>query len=161
MLNERFGIPTALNSCANFPNSLSKAAIAVALNGREVSCLIDSGSSESFIHPRVVKAYGLKTCCSRVPVRVPSASPIVTALADTTTTLLVEEHIYENVRLVVLPNLYVDFILGQDFQRLHESLKVNLRWGPAASNHLWFSSLKSKPSSAVCSSLRGLTSYSH
>uniref|UniRef100_A0A5S6R588 Reverse transcriptase domain-containing protein n=1 Tax=Trichuris muris TaxID=70415 RepID=A0A5S6R588_TRIMR len=32
---------------------------------------------------------------------------------------------YENVRLVILPNLCVDVILDQDFQRRHESLTLN------------------------------------
>ncbi|KFD49031.1 hypothetical protein M513_10079 [Trichuris suis] len=116
--------PTAPTSCANFPSSLSKAVISVSLNGREVSCLIDSGSSESFVHPRVVKALGLNTCRSRMPVRMASASSTVTALGRTTATLLVKGRIYENVRLVVLPNLCVDVILGQDFQGLHESLTL-------------------------------------
>uniref|UniRef100_A0A5S6Q597 RNA-directed DNA polymerase n=1 Tax=Trichuris muris TaxID=70415 RepID=A0A5S6Q597_TRIMR len=117
--------PIVLSSCANFPSSLSKAVIAVLLNGREVSCLIDSGSSESFVHPRIVKAFGLKTCRSRVPVRMASVSSTVTALGHTTATLLVKGRTYENVRLVVLPNLCVDVILGQDFQRLHESLTLS------------------------------------
>ncbi|KFD50088.1 hypothetical protein M513_09048 [Trichuris suis] len=118
------GSPTAPISCANFPSSLSKAVISVSLNGREVSCLIDSGSSESFVHPRVVKALGLNTCRSRMPVRMASASSTVTALGRTTATLLVKGRIYENVRLLVLPNLCVDVILGQDFQGLHESLTL-------------------------------------
>ncbi|KFD63456.1 hypothetical protein M514_10596 [Trichuris suis] len=67
---------------------------------------------------------GLNTCRSRMPVRMASASSTVTALGRTTATLLVKGHIYENVRLVVLPNLCVDVILGQDFQGLHESLTL-------------------------------------
>ncbi|KFD64018.1 hypothetical protein M514_08655 [Trichuris suis] len=115
------GSPIEPTSCANFASSLSKAIIAVSLNGREVSCLIDSGNSESFIHLREVRAFGLKTCRPRVPVRMASASSTVTALGHTTASLLVKGHIYENVRLVVLPNSCVDVILGQDFQSLHES----------------------------------------
>ncbi|KFD50428.1 hypothetical protein M513_08655 [Trichuris suis] len=115
------GSPIEPTSCANFASSLSKAIIAVSLNGREVSCLIDSGNSESFIHLREVRAFGLKTCRPRVPVRMASASSTVTALRHTTASLLVKGHIYENVRLVVLPNSCVDVILGQDFQSLHES----------------------------------------
>ncbi|CDW54627.1 zf-CCHC and Asp protease 2 domain containing prot ein, partial [Trichuris trichiura] len=116
--------PVALSSCANFPNSLSKAVIAALSNGREVRCLVDSGSSESVVHPRIVKAFGLKTCRSRVAVRMASGSSTVSALGHTSANPLLKGRCYEDVRLVVLPNLCADGILGQDFQRLHESLTL-------------------------------------
>ncbi|KFD62546.1 hypothetical protein M514_25282 [Trichuris suis] len=39
--------------------------------------------------------------------------------------LVVNGRSYKDVRLVILPGLCVDVILGQDFQRLHESLTLN------------------------------------
>ena len=44
---------------ASVPPSLTKSAAPVMVNGLETKALVDSGSSESFIHPRLVKPAAL------------------------------------------------------------------------------------------------------
>ncbi|KFD63936.1 hypothetical protein M514_23927 [Trichuris suis] len=85
---------------------------------------MNSGSFGSFIQPRVVKAFCLKSYRSRVPVRIASASSTVTALGHTTAILLVKGHIYENVRLVVLPICALASSLVKIFKDSKESLTL-------------------------------------
>ncbi|KRY47238.1 hypothetical protein T03_11670 [Trichinella britovi] len=90
---------------STFPHSLAKAVVKILLCGKEINCLIDTGSSESFIHPEVVKRLGLKT--------IQSSEPII------------QDRLYKSFRLRVLPHLCADVILGQDFHRMHESVTLN------------------------------------
>uniref|UniRef100_A0A5S6QM86 RNA-directed DNA polymerase n=1 Tax=Trichuris muris TaxID=70415 RepID=A0A5S6QM86_TRIMR len=109
----------------DFPTSLSTAVLRISLNGREVNCLFDTGSSESFIHPRVVRALSLNVSRSRESVTMASSALTMNTDGHTVADLLVNDRMYKTVRLVILPSLCVDVILGQDFQRLHESLTFN------------------------------------
>ncbi|KFD64528.1 hypothetical protein M514_23375 [Trichuris suis] len=54
-----------------------------------------------------------------------SSSLTVTTRGHTIVSMLVKGRHYDNVCLAILPNLCVDVILGQDFQRRHESLTVS------------------------------------
>ena len=45
---------------ASIPAAVAKATTRVVINGVEVDSLIDSGSTESFIHPNLVKQHSLK-----------------------------------------------------------------------------------------------------
>ncbi|KHJ41999.1 reverse transcriptase [Trichuris suis] len=109
----------------DFPFSLSKAVIEATIKGKEVSCLLDSGSSESFIHPRTVNSLRLKSFPSRAPLAMASSALIVTTRGHTIVSMLMKGRHHDNVCLAILPNLCVDVILGQDFQRRHESLTVS------------------------------------
>ncbi|KRZ75196.1 hypothetical protein T10_2115 [Trichinella papuae] len=58
---------------STFPHFLAKAVVEILLFRKEINCLIDSGSSESFIHPEVVERLGLKI--------IPSSEPVGMALS--------------------------------------------------------------------------------
>ncbi|KRZ44323.1 Retrovirus-related Pol polyprotein from transposon 17.6 [Trichinella pseudospiralis] len=110
---------------STFPLSLAKAVVKILLCGKEINCLIDTGSSESFIHPEVVKRLGLKTIQSSEPVSMASSALSIKALGCITVDLKVQDRLYESFRLRVLPHLCADVILGQDFHRMHESVTLN------------------------------------
>ncbi|KRZ81372.1 hypothetical protein T08_4642, partial [Trichinella sp. T8] len=65
---------------STFPHSLAKAVVKILLCGKEINCLIDTGSSESFIHPEVVKRLGLKTIQSSEPISMASSALSIKAL---------------------------------------------------------------------------------
>ncbi|KRY87962.1 hypothetical protein T4D_10229 [Trichinella pseudospiralis] len=110
---------------STFPLSLAKAVVKILLCGKEINCLTDTGSSESFIHPEVVKRLGLKTIQSSEPVSMASSALSIKALGCITVDLKVQDRLYESLRLRVLPHLCADVILGQDFHRMHESVTLN------------------------------------
>ncbi|KRX56697.1 hypothetical protein T09_15461 [Trichinella sp. T9] len=110
---------------STFPHSLAKAVVKILLCGKEINCLIDTGSSESFIHPEIVKRLGLKTIQSSEPVSMASSALSIKALGCITVDLKVQDRLYKSFRLRVLPHLCADVILGQDFHRMHESVTLN------------------------------------
>ncbi|KRX70264.1 hypothetical protein T06_14261 [Trichinella sp. T6] len=89
--------------------------------GKRVTTL----SSESFIHPEVVKRLGLKTIQSSEPISMASSALSIKALGCITVDLKVQDRLYKSFRLRVLPHLCADVILGQDFHRMHESVTLN------------------------------------
>ena len=116
----------AVTSAAS-PSSLSKAVSKFVLNGTEVDCLIDSGSTESFIHPELVQKHSLRVDQSDSG---PTASMASTSLSSNTlgsckVTLHLNGRIYQDVQLFILPQLCADIILGQDFQQQHDSVTLN------------------------------------
>ncbi|XP_003369679.1 conserved hypothetical protein [Trichinella spiralis] len=110
---------------STFPHSIAKAVVKILLCGKEINCLIDSGSSESFIHPEVVKRLGLKIIPSSEPISITSSALSIKALGCITVDLKVQDRLYKSFRLRVLPHLCADVILGQDFHRMHESVMLN------------------------------------
>jgi len=111
---------------AGIPTALSKATTEILINGIKTEGLIDSGSSESFIHPNIVKRQSL-------PIN-PLSNEVLMASSLSTRTegycevsLTLNGRIYAKVRLSVLPGLCANVILGQDFQQQHAS--VTLEYG--------------------------------
>ena len=119
-------ILATLTSAAT-PSVLSKAVTSVSINGAKAEGLIDSGSSESFIHPDLVKRLSLPIHQSHSAVTMASTSFSAQTSGFCAVNVRVNGRNYENVRLSVLPHLCSDVILGQDFQKLHDS--VTLTYG--------------------------------
>ncbi|KAK4319870.1 hypothetical protein Pmani_009216 [Petrolisthes manimaculis] len=109
------------------PKSLSSAVVRVMIKGTEVDCLIDSGSSKSFIHPDVVQRLSLATHSLSEKVAMASTNLSTNTMGFCQVNLKVSGQEYHGVRLTVLPQLCSEVILGQDFQRLHGS--VTLEYG--------------------------------
>ena len=107
------------------PSSLSRAVVKVSINGTEVDGLVDSGSSESFIHPDVVKHHSLAVHRSSGSVSMASTSLSTRTSGYCQVDIAVDGRNYKGMRLVVLPKLCSDVILGQDFQEMHGSVTLN------------------------------------
>ena len=120
-------LPIAATTGAT-PLSLRKAIKDVTINGVELSALIDSGSSHSFIHPRIVSQYSLEVIKDNESVSLADKS-----LADSAghcfVDLMVSERSYPSQKLSIMNNLCVDVILGLDWQARHESLTFKFQ-GP-------------------------------
>ncbi|KAK3892816.1 hypothetical protein Pcinc_003404 [Petrolisthes cinctipes] len=109
------------------PKSLSSAVVRVMIKGTEVDGLIDSGSSKSFIHPDVVQRLSLATHSLSEKVAMASTNLSTNTMGFCQVDLKVSGQEYHGVRLTVLPQLCSEVILGQDFQRLYDS--VTLEYG--------------------------------
>ena len=104
------------------PYSLRKSIQYLVTNGHKISTLIYSGSSESFIHPDVVRKLSITiTKCTR-NVSMASASLTSESLGYCFITSSLNSKIFNDVKVCVLNNLCVALILGIDFQQQHKSV---------------------------------------
>jgi RNase H-like domain found in reverse transcriptase/Integrase core domain/Reverse transcriptase (RNA-dependent DNA polymerase)/Aspartyl protease len=110
---------------AGVPTGLSKATTKVVINGIPTASLIDSGSTESFIHPDIVKRHSLTVQPSNNRVSMASSSLSAKTVGYCKVDLIFDGRMYNDVRLTILPGLCADVILGQDFQQQHKSLTVH------------------------------------
>ena len=104
------------------PTSLSKSLASVDINGLKVKALIDTGSTESFIHPSLVEKAALIVHPSSSTVSMATSLSSAKISGTCTVDLSYQERRYENLHLSVLPGLCADLILGLDFQTRHESV---------------------------------------
>ena len=96
----------------------------------EVKALFDSGSTESFIHPRLLEKVALKVHPSPGTVfMATSVSGSVSITGTCATNLSYQGHKYAGFKLSVLPGLCTDLILGLDFQSKHSN--VTFHYGGA------------------------------
>lgn len=119
------GAMLATITSAATPSVLSKAIARVSINGVEADGLIDSGSSMSFIHPDLVERHSLNVQQSKCAVTMASTSLSAHTSGVCEVNINVNGRGYERVCLTVLPKLCCDVVLGQDFQKLHESVQLN------------------------------------
>lgn len=101
------------------PGSLRKAVVKIFVKGVEID---DNGNSESFIHPDLAEHHG---CTLFVSFHGVNLSVLTSGFC--LVNLRVDAQDYQGVRLVVLPQLCSDVVLGLDFQRMHDS--VTFKYG--------------------------------
>ena len=100
--------------------SLAKSTTTVSINGYEAKALVDSGSSESFIHPKLVKSAALHVYPSSGMISMATSSLTTKVNGYCLVDLVFEGRTYPQLRLSVLTELCADLILGLDFQTKHE-----------------------------------------
>lgn len=113
-----FPAPT-LASCAlnqDGPHSLSLSTTQLLINGHPTKGLLDSGSTESFIHPDLVGRLNLTTRPSRQEIALASHARTATVEGYCTVTLGINGATFTDFRLYVLPQLCAPVLLGLDFQ---------------------------------------------
>ena len=99
----------------------------ISLNGKDVLALIDSGSTDNFIHPRVVKMCSLKStnCCKTIMMATKDLEAQINGFC--VTTIIVNKQTYPRIKMHIFPNLCADVILGQNWQALPKS--VTFKYG--------------------------------
>ena len=83
-----------------------------------------SGSSESYLSKQFAKSINVKLSPSSHEVTMASSS-LVRSIGSCNVTLRYNDSTYTDVKLIVLPDLCADVILGHDFLRLHNSLVIS------------------------------------
>ena len=85
------------------------------INNMKVNALIDSGSSESYIHPNIVDKLNLTVQPCHSNVSMASGTHKCEIVGKVSVNFNIENHQYKNVSLQIMENLYIDIILGLDF----------------------------------------------
>ena len=116
----------AMGMLAIFPPGLSHAAVTVTINGHELTALIDSCSSDSFISEDSVKQLGLEIQPSSRTISMALTTMNTSITGCCTITLTLGDNVYNGIRLGVLKDLCSDIILGHNFQKLHKSLTIDM-----------------------------------
>ena len=137
--------PTLATISAAVPQSLVKSTITVSIKGRDVKALVDSGSSESFIHPKLVEAITLHVHPSSGKISMATSSLSTEVAGYCLADLTHNGRKYSNLHLSVLPGLCADLILGLDFQSQHESVVFELGGSKPALSVCGLSTLNTDP----------------
>ena len=107
------------------PECLKPATSPAIINGHEVTALLDTGSSLSFIRYDVATRLNLKIKPSSVHVQMASSNLITDVKGSCVIKLEILERKYDEINLLLIENLCSDVILGQDFFKLHKSITFN------------------------------------
>ena len=103
--------------------SLSKSLGTVTIEGLEVKALFDSGSTDSFINPRLVEKVALTVHpLSGTVSMTTSVSSTVSITGTCGANLSYQGRKYAGYKLSVLPGFCADLILGLYFQSQHSSV---------------------------------------
>ena len=96
---------------------------------KSANCLVDSGSTNSFIHPDLVRKLGLSTKRAELSVSMASTSLEQTSSRKCDVLIELNGQPYPKMQLYIMPDLCTDVLLGLDFQTKHE--RVILEYGGA------------------------------
>jgi len=107
------------------PPTLLKSSIEVTINGVSARALVDSCSSESFIHPRLVDTLKLWKHLSRRSISMAKSTLSAKIHGHCTANLEINGKPYLDLHLSILPGLCSDLILGLDFQNQHQSISFH------------------------------------
>ena len=127
--NSQSSWPPFLCSVPNksVPYSLSKSSITTEINNKQVSAVADSASCYSFVHPEFAKSSNLTIYSSNEKIYMASKSLTTEVSGYVKVKIKVGENVYNDFKVLVMPNLCADLILGLDFLSLHQS--VTLKYG--------------------------------
>ena len=107
------------------PSTLLKSSTEVTINGVVTRALVDSCSSESFIHPRLAETLNLRQYSAPQSISMAQSTLSAKTLGHCIANLELGGKTYSNLRLSILPGLCSDLILGLDFQKQHQSISFH------------------------------------
>ena len=105
--------------------TLNKACVYISINDAKIKALVDSGSSDNFIHLSITQRLRLKKQETSKTVSMEASSFTVIMLGYFVADIQLNNRTYENAKFFILQNLCVDMISGQDWQKQHESRTTN------------------------------------
>ncbi|PIK34785.1 hypothetical protein BSL78_28388 [Apostichopus japonicus] len=114
---------------ASAGTSLTRSMIEIKVNGKIANCLVDSGSTDSFIHPDLVEKLGLSAKRAELSVRMAATSFEQKSSQKCEVLIELNSQQYPKTQLYIMSDLCADVLLGLDFQIKHE--RVILEYGGA------------------------------
>ncbi|XP_069778983.1 uncharacterized protein [Narcine bancroftii] len=106
------------------PHNLSDATVSIKINGSKENCLMDSGSTKSFIDRGLVECLVLNMYPSDHQILLESSRHIAKGKHFCRVTLEIQGTVYEEFKLLVLPRLCAPVLLGLDFQCQLKSIMI-------------------------------------
>ena len=119
-----YGKSLLASSTLNFSVSLPRSSMCGEIKGESVKILVDTGSSENFIHLDKVNRLGLTVTPSSERILMASSSHSTTTLGHCIVSLHLSGREYKNIKLSVMANLCCDIILGHSFLCEHSSVEI-------------------------------------
>ncbi|XP_059053675.1 uncharacterized protein LOC131847961 [Achroia grisella] len=110
-------------SAASLP-SLHKATVPITINKYYAEALIDTGSSLNFVNEELAHLLKLKQKPCQQIITLASLNHTSPVNCYCNATLQLNNHSYDNVKLLVVRNLCADIILGHDLLKAHHSLEL-------------------------------------
>ena len=107
------------------PSCLSYSTIKSFVQGHELSTIIDSGSSMSFINDVTAKTINLPIESCRDEISLASSSTRGQIVGHCVVDLTIQGKKYEQIALGVLKDLCADLLLGGDFQKQHKRVVIH------------------------------------
>ena len=104
------------------PSCLSHATISSFFNGYELSTVIDSGSSLSFVNDKTVKALKLHVESCKTNVALASSNLKEEILGRCVVDIVIENETYQQASVRIVKKFYTDLLLGSDFQSQHKGV---------------------------------------
>ena len=119
--------PHVLSMCTNVPRKLHSSATSVIINKIQLSALLDSCSTDSYISDRVARELKLEIHPSNKSIILAQKTLYTVSRRYVVVNLLLylNSQLYVATCLGVLKNLCSDVILGQDFQCQHQKITFN------------------------------------
>ena len=109
------------------PLGLESALIPIVVNGKKLTGLIDTGSSESYINQNIPTDLGWKVHPSRTLINMASTNLTKQTSGHCNVKLTYKDKTYKGVKLSLLPNLCSEVILGHDFLKVHSDLIMSFK----------------------------------
>ena len=107
------------------PPTLLKSSTEVTVNGVRARALVDSCSSESFIHPNLADRLNVRKLPACRSISMAQSTLSAKTLGDCKVYLELSGKAYPDLRLSILPGPCSDLILGIDFQKQHQSVSFH------------------------------------
>ena len=104
--------------------ALSKSIVSITVNGVPAKALIDTGSTDSFIHHDLVTKLRLRIASSTCRVTMATTRCSADVRGCCIAEVVLNGQIYKEVCFRILDDLCADAILGQDFMALHKEVRV-------------------------------------
>ncbi|CAC5421075.1 unnamed protein product [Mytilus coruscus] len=117
--------PILATVTAASPQCLKKAVINVHVNDRPCKALIDTGSSESFIDRQFAQLMSVTIRDATGSVSMASSALSSPLVGICNVNLNIDGHFFPNMQLSIFNKLCCDVILGQDFMKRHDSIKIS------------------------------------
>ena len=93
------------------------------LNDSEILALVDSGStSSSFIDKLLVHQFNIKVISAKGEISSANSSLTSKIEGEGVINFTLTNCVYENIKVLVMGNLFADIILGQDFMKRHKTV---------------------------------------
>ncbi|XP_036340040.1 uncharacterized protein LOC118749352 [Rhagoletis pomonella] len=117
------------------PHPLHKATVPAIICGFRAEALLDTGSSVSFINEKFANKCGFKKDFCNATFSMASLSHTSKVESQTSQSITLGDHKYDNVNLLIVKNLCSDLIIGHDVLQEHSSLEFSFG-GPKNNLHV-------------------------
>ena len=147
----------SITTVASTNNTFNKSLISLKINDQSANALLDSGSEENFIHPKLVETASLSIKANTKTVLMADSSLTMKTKGTCTADVCINGRLYNNCFFSILSALCADVILGREFQGKHKSITLEYGGPEAPLTVCSLTAMKVEPPELFCNPV----SYTH